>query len=131
MNYLPGWPQTVILPISASQVARTTGVNHWHLARSEFYGFFFFLRRIGLGLGEGYSLSSPRRSLRTSSMEPGTEKSHHDISRKEEWYTQLQVLRLPRDTELSVLGLRLSSAFTGHKMFSNSLAISHNALLKH
>jgi hypothetical protein len=25
----PGWPQTVILLISASQVARSTGVSHW------------------------------------------------------------------------------------------------------
>jgi hypothetical protein len=28
----PGWPQTVILPISASQVARITGLNHQHPA---------------------------------------------------------------------------------------------------
>jgi hypothetical protein len=27
-NYLPTWPQTVILPISISQVARITGLSH-------------------------------------------------------------------------------------------------------
>jgi hypothetical protein len=29
-----GWPQTLILPISASQVGRITGVSHQHLAKS-------------------------------------------------------------------------------------------------
>jgi hypothetical protein len=29
----PGWPRTTVLLISASQVARTTGVSHWHPAR--------------------------------------------------------------------------------------------------
>jgi hypothetical protein len=29
----PRWPQTAILPISASQVARITGVSHQHLAK--------------------------------------------------------------------------------------------------
>jgi hypothetical protein len=29
-----GWPQTEILPILASQVARITGVSHWHLDRA-------------------------------------------------------------------------------------------------
>jgi hypothetical protein len=33
----PGWPQTLILPISDSQIARITGVSHQHLA------WFFFL----------------------------------------------------------------------------------------
>jgi hypothetical protein len=28
----PGWPQTMILPISISQVARLIGVRHWHPA---------------------------------------------------------------------------------------------------
>jgi hypothetical protein len=28
----PGWPQTVILPSSVSQVARIVGMNHWHPA---------------------------------------------------------------------------------------------------
>jgi hypothetical protein len=28
----PGWPQTAISLISASQVARMTGVSHWCLA---------------------------------------------------------------------------------------------------
>jgi hypothetical protein len=28
----PGWPRTVILLISASWVARITGMSHWHLA---------------------------------------------------------------------------------------------------
>jgi hypothetical protein len=32
VNYLPGWPQTVILPISAYQVASITGMSHQHLA---------------------------------------------------------------------------------------------------
>jgi hypothetical protein len=27
-----GWPQTVILLISASQVAKITGMSHWRLA---------------------------------------------------------------------------------------------------
>jgi hypothetical protein len=30
-NVLPGWPQTVVLLISASQVARKIGVSHNHL----------------------------------------------------------------------------------------------------
>jgi hypothetical protein len=29
---LQGWPQTAILPISASQAAKITGVSHWHSA---------------------------------------------------------------------------------------------------
>jgi hypothetical protein len=29
----PGWPQTLILTISASQVARIIGVSHWHPAK--------------------------------------------------------------------------------------------------
>jgi hypothetical protein len=29
MNFF-AWTGTAILPISASQVARITGVNHWH-----------------------------------------------------------------------------------------------------
>jgi hypothetical protein len=35
----PGWPQPAILPISisASQVARITGVSHGHLARVLFF----------------------------------------------------------------------------------------------
>jgi hypothetical protein len=28
-NYLPSWPETPILPISASQVTRITGGSHW------------------------------------------------------------------------------------------------------
>jgi hypothetical protein len=31
-NICPGWPQIVILLISASQVARITGMNYWFLA---------------------------------------------------------------------------------------------------
>jgi hypothetical protein len=31
-----GWPQTMILPILASQVARITGVSHWRLAKVNF-----------------------------------------------------------------------------------------------
>jgi hypothetical protein len=31
-----GWPQTSMLPISASQVAKITGVSHWRLT-SLFY----------------------------------------------------------------------------------------------
>jgi hypothetical protein len=31
MNYLPMLPQTLILPISASQVARIARVSHQHL----------------------------------------------------------------------------------------------------
>jgi hypothetical protein len=30
--FCPGSPQTMILPISASQVASITGTSHWHLA---------------------------------------------------------------------------------------------------
>jgi hypothetical protein len=32
----PCWPQTLILPISASQVARITGVGHWCLTNVYF-----------------------------------------------------------------------------------------------
>jgi hypothetical protein len=32
VNYVPGWPQTIILLISASQVAKITGLSHWHPA---------------------------------------------------------------------------------------------------
>jgi hypothetical protein len=32
-----GWPQITILLISASQVARITGISHWHLALSYMY----------------------------------------------------------------------------------------------
>jgi hypothetical protein len=32
VNYFPGRPSAMILQISASQVARITDVNHWHLA---------------------------------------------------------------------------------------------------
>jgi hypothetical protein len=39
----PGWPQTAILPISISQIARITGMNHWHLARkATFWKWTFF-----------------------------------------------------------------------------------------
>jgi hypothetical protein len=31
-----GWLSTVIHPISASQVARITGVSHWHRAKIGF-----------------------------------------------------------------------------------------------
>jgi hypothetical protein len=27
-----GWPQTMILPISASQIPSITGMSHWHSA---------------------------------------------------------------------------------------------------
>jgi hypothetical protein len=30
-----GWPQTSIFPISASQVARITGMSHWCLAEKS------------------------------------------------------------------------------------------------
>jgi hypothetical protein len=33
MNCLPRWPQTLILPISASQVGRIASMSHKHLAR--------------------------------------------------------------------------------------------------
>jgi hypothetical protein len=33
-----GWPWTVILPISASQVARTAGMSHGHPAERIFAG---------------------------------------------------------------------------------------------
>jgi hypothetical protein len=36
-NYLPGLPQTAILPISASQVARIIGISHQHLAVVIFF----------------------------------------------------------------------------------------------
>jgi hypothetical protein len=36
-NIYPGWSQTLILLISASQVARITGMSHWHLAVECFY----------------------------------------------------------------------------------------------
>jgi hypothetical protein len=37
MGSCPGWPQTKILPLSASQVARITGVSHQHLAWHVFF----------------------------------------------------------------------------------------------
>jgi hypothetical protein len=40
----PGYPWTVILPISASQVARITGVNHWSTV--SFLLFFFLTNRV-------------------------------------------------------------------------------------
>jgi hypothetical protein len=36
MNYFAGWPQAIILPISASQVARIIGVSHRHPAEKGF-----------------------------------------------------------------------------------------------
>jgi hypothetical protein len=33
----PDWPQTVILLVSVSQVARIAGVSHWHLAPCCFH----------------------------------------------------------------------------------------------
>jgi hypothetical protein len=38
----PGWPQTMILPISASQVARITSVSHWRPAYFYFYVFMYY-----------------------------------------------------------------------------------------
>jgi hypothetical protein len=35
----PGWPQTAILPISASQIARITGTSH-----QRFFILFFFIQ---------------------------------------------------------------------------------------
>jgi hypothetical protein len=35
----PGWPQTSILPISASHVARVTGLSHQLQAREHFFVF--------------------------------------------------------------------------------------------
>jgi hypothetical protein len=32
----PGWPQTTILPVSAYQVARITGMSHWCLAGVDY-----------------------------------------------------------------------------------------------
>jgi hypothetical protein len=32
----PGWPQTLILPISTSQATRITGVSHWYPAITLF-----------------------------------------------------------------------------------------------
>jgi hypothetical protein len=34
----PGWPQTSLIPILASQVARISGVSHWCLAKRIFSG---------------------------------------------------------------------------------------------
>jgi hypothetical protein len=34
------WPQTAILLISASQVARITGVRHWHPANMDYFVWF-------------------------------------------------------------------------------------------
>jgi hypothetical protein len=39
----PGWPQASILPISAKQVARITGVSH--PAPAFFFFFFNFIRQ--------------------------------------------------------------------------------------
>jgi hypothetical protein len=36
-NYFPGWPWTVILPISVFQVARVTGLSYQHPALCCFY----------------------------------------------------------------------------------------------
>jgi hypothetical protein len=36
-NDFPGWPQITILPISASQVARITGLSHQHPANSAIF----------------------------------------------------------------------------------------------
>jgi hypothetical protein len=33
-----GWPRTVILPISVSQVSRLTGMSCWHLAPQDALG---------------------------------------------------------------------------------------------
>jgi hypothetical protein len=38
----PGWPWTVILPISASPVTRTTSVSHWHPAICVFFNRYIF-----------------------------------------------------------------------------------------
>jgi hypothetical protein len=50
-NYLLGWPQTMILLISASQIARITGVSHWwyticykwiHVIHGPFHNILFY-----------------------------------------------------------------------------------------
>jgi hypothetical protein len=35
--FAPGWPPTVILLISASQVARIISMSHWHLALEDVF----------------------------------------------------------------------------------------------
>jgi hypothetical protein len=37
LTIFPGWPGTSILPISASQIARITGVSHGACLRMSFY----------------------------------------------------------------------------------------------
>jgi hypothetical protein len=49
-NYLLGWPQTMILLISASQVARIPGVSHWHLAVGLCWGIVFLVGLINIQL---------------------------------------------------------------------------------
>jgi hypothetical protein len=34
-QFFPGWPQTPILPISVTQVARITGLSHKHPVSSD------------------------------------------------------------------------------------------------
>jgi hypothetical protein len=43
-----GWPQTTSLPVSASQVARITGVSPWHLAQAHILCFLLSPRHLGL-----------------------------------------------------------------------------------
>jgi hypothetical protein len=49
-NFFLVWPWTVILPISASQVARITGVSQWHLASCRFWTLFWPLSDFFLSL---------------------------------------------------------------------------------
>jgi hypothetical protein len=43
-TFSPGWPQISILLISASQVARITGVSHWHLAKTNLLNVYYYAK---------------------------------------------------------------------------------------
>lgn len=73
-------------------------------------------------LGKRYLLSSPKRSPRTSSMEPGTEK---ELSRrKKNVLVSLMPEASPQDAEFFDVGFSLSSFFIGHEMSANSLTVT-------
>jgi hypothetical protein len=64
----PGWPQTLILLTSASQIARIIGMSHWHLAT------WLILKQASLHLPSLWE----KRVLTVHSLARGTESKRKD-----------------------------------------------------